>query len=206
MQMIRMPLGIYQANCYIIWDEDTNIAAVIDPGGDFESLKYAIDKKGLNVKYIILTHAHADHIGALDELKEYSDAKILVHHDDYEMLKDKRKNHSNMMGNKIIELEADERIKDGDKILIGNTELYIIHTPGHSEGSICIRSENLLFTGDTLFAGSIGRTDLEGGSFVEIIKSIKNKIIILPDETKIYPGHGPSTTVAIEKENNPFLI
>lgn len=206
MQIIRMPLGIYQANCYIVWDDKTNFSVVIDPGGDFESLKYAIQKNGLVVKYIILTHAHADHIGALDELKEYSGAKILIHQDDFEMLKNKRKNHSDRMGDKIIELEADEKLKDNDKVLIGDKELLIIHTPGHSKGSICIKSGNALFTGDTLFAGSIGRTDLDGGSFEEIINSIKNKLIVLPGETKVYPGHGPSTTIATEKENNPFLV
>lgn len=190
MKFKRLPLGIYQANCYVIWDEETKKSAIIDPGGDFESLDTFIKNNYLNVEAIILTHGHADHIGAVIDAKEHYNAKVFIHKEDYEMLRDKNINHSDKMGYRIIELEADKKLEENDEIKIGSTILSIIHTPGHTRGSICIRTENVLFSGDTLFAGSIGRTDLEGGSFEDIIKSIKEKIITLPDDTQIYPGHG----------------
>lgn len=205
MKFKRLPLGIYQANCYVIWDGKTKKSAIIDPGGDFQSLNSFIQKNNLNVEFIILTHGHADHIGAVIDAKEQYNAKVLIHNEDYEMLKNKNINHSDKMGYGIIEVEADKKLEENHEIKIGSTILSIIHTPGHTRGSICIRTENVLFSGDTLFAGSIGRTDLEGGSFEDIIKSIKEKIITLPDDTQIYPGHGSSTTVIIEKKSNPFL-
>ncbi len=205
MKLIKMPLGIYQANCYIIWDEESKKTAVIDPGGDFDYIKQLIQKENLTLEYIILTHGHADHIGAVLELKEFYNPKVLIHKDDNNMLKNKRINYSDVLGKKIVELDADVKLENGDEINVGNINMEIIHTPGHSKGSICIKTNNILFTGDTLFAGSIGRTDLEGGSFQEIISSIKDNLLILPDETIVYPGHGPSSTIAAEKANNPFL-
>lgn len=205
MKLIRIPLGIYQANCYILWDDKTKKTAIIDPGGDFSDLKRIIEEKSLDVEYVILTHAHADHIGAVGDLKNNYNIKVAVHNEDYEMLRNRSINHSDVMGNEIIEIEADVRLSDGDIITIGDAKLHIIHTPGHSKGSISIKSGDIIFTGDTLFSGSIGRTDLEGGSYKEIIKSIKEKIIVLPEKTRVYPGHGPSTSVKTEKESNPFL-
>ncbi len=205
MKFTRIPLGVYQANCYIVWDEETKKTAIIDPGGDYKVLKQMIEKKDLDIEYVVLTHAHADHIGAVGDLKNDYNVKVLVHDEDYDMLRNKRINHSDVMGNKVIELKADRKLYDGDEIIIGNTKLNVIHTPGHSKGSICLKADKVLFTGDTLFAGSIGRTDLEGGSYTEIIKSIKNKLTVLPHDTIVYPGHGPSTTIKEEKESNPFL-
>lgn len=205
MEYKRLPLGIYQANCYIIWDEESRKAAVIDPGGDFEELKTFIENNGLNVEYIILTHGHADHIGAVAEVKEYFNAKIMIHEDDYEMLKKSEMNYSSQMGYKRIEIEADKKLYHGEVIRVGNVSLEVIHTPGHTRGSICIKCENKIFSGDTLFAGSIGRTDLEGGSFEQIIASINEKLLVFSDDTEVYPGHGPSTTIGTEKKYNPFL-
>ncbi|HHY77067.1 MAG TPA: MBL fold metallo-hydrolase [Clostridiales bacterium] len=205
MEYKRLPLGIYQANCYIIWDGESRKAAVIDPGGDFEELKMFIENNGLNVEYIILTHGHGDHIGAVSEVKKYYNAQILIHEDDYEMLKKSEKNYSSQMGYKKVEIEADKKLNHGEIIRVGNVSLEVIHTPGHTRGSICIKCENKIFSGDTLFAGSIGRTDLEGGSFEQIIASINEKLLVFSDDTEVYPGHGPSTTIGTEKKYNPFL-
>ncbi|MDD2480862.1 MAG: MBL fold metallo-hydrolase [Lutispora sp.] len=205
MKFKRLPLGVYQANCYILWDEETNKTAVIDPGGDFDELRKFIESNNLNIKYIILTHGHGDHIGALIEAKDYFKAEVMVHSDDYDMLQNNNRNYSSKLGYNKVEVKADKKLNDGDVISLGSIFMEIIHTPGHTRGSICIKCDNIVFSGDTLFAGSIGRTDLDGGSFNDIINSIKNKILILPDNTEVYPGHGPSTTVAIEKKNNPFL-
>ena len=205
MEFKRLPLGIYQANCYILHDEKTKEAAVIDPGGDFPELKSYIESNGLSVKYIIVTHGHGDHIGALRELKDYSKAIICVHKEDHEMLGSKSKNYSEIVAGTGVEMSADRLLEDGDVLELGETKLKIIHTPGHSRGGVCVYCEGNLFSGDTLFAGSIGRTDLTGGSFDEIIASIKSKILILPENTAVYPGHGSSTTISIEKKMNPFL-
>ncbi|HWR61826.1 MAG TPA: MBL fold metallo-hydrolase [Clostridia bacterium] len=205
MDFKRLPLGIYQANCYIIHDEATREAAVIDPGGDFPEIKDYVEANRLNIKYIIITHAHGDHIGALQELKDYSEAPVCIHRDDYEMLKSKIRNYSAEMGGPSVELAADKLLEDGGILRLGALELRVIHTPGHSRGGICIYCEGRLFSGDTLFACSIGRTDLEGGSFEEIIASIKEKLLVLPEDTEVYPGHGPSSTILIEKKRNPFL-
>lgn len=205
MKFKRLPLGIYQANCYIIWDEQTNKAAILDPGGDFEELKEFIENNKLSVSHVILTHGHGDHIGAVAEVRDYYKAEVMIHKDDFDMLKNNKKNYSSQMGYNKIEIEADRKLTDGDVINIGQLSLEVIHTPGHTKGSICIKCKDKLFTGDTLFAGSIGRTDLDGGSFEEIMASINNKILQFPDNTEIYPGHGPSTTIKAEKRYNPFL-
>lgn len=205
MKFKTLPLGIYQANCYILFDEKTKEAAVIDPGGDFPEIRSCIEANGINVKYIIITHGHGDHIGALQELRDYTGAAVCIHKEDNEMLKSKRKNYSEEIGGSSVEVTADKLLLDGDVLKLGDTELNIIHTPGHSKGGICIYCEGSLFSGDTLFACSIGRTDLEGGSFEEIIASIKEKLLVLPEDTRVYPGHGSPSTILIEKKRNPFL-
>lgn len=205
MEFKRLPLGIYQANCYILHDEKTKETAVIDPGGGFLEIRSYVEANELKIKYIIITHGHGDHIGALSELKDYSGAAVCIHREDNEMLGSSRRNYSAEMGYSIVEMSADRLLEDGDVLELGATKLNIIHTPGHSRGGICVYCEGSLFSGDTLFACSIGRTDLDGGSFDEIIKSIKLKLFALPDETEVYPGHGPSSTILIEKKRNPFL-
>lgn len=205
MKFTRLPLGIYQANCYVLYDEKTNETAVIDPGGDFSEIRSYIEANALKVKYIIITHGHGDHIGALNELKKYTDAVLCIHKEDQEMLKSSRLNFSTLMGYPAVTMKADKLLEDGDILELGDIKLNIIHTPGHSRGGICIYCGSSLFSGDTLFAGSIGRTDLSGGSYDEIIASIKDKLLVLPDDTAVYPGHGPSSTISNEKSNNPFL-
>jgi len=204
MKIIKLAIGSYQTNCYLVADEETKAAFIIDPAGDLEQIKNLIDTKAYDLKYIILTHGHGDHIGAVEGLKESYDADLLIHEEDAEMLRDHQLNLTFRMGKKI-EIEADQTFRDGDTLTVGDLELNFIHTPGHSKGSSCILVNDSLFSGDTLFLNSIGRTDLYGGDRREIIESIKNKLLILPKETKVYPGHGQVTSIKNELKKNPFF-
>lgn len=199
-----LPIGIYSANCYIIGCEDTNEVVIVDPGGGVDIILDVIEKKNLNVKYIILTHGHGDHIGGIVKLKNEINAPILVHKDDEDMLLDSSLNLTSMMSIDKIEIKPDRLLEDNDIINIGNLEAKIIHTPGHTKGSICIKVKDTLITGDTLFKGSIGRSDLYGGDHETLINSIKSKLLILDEDIKVYPGHGDSSTIKYEKKNNPF--
>ena len=205
MEIIRKPVGIYAANCYIVYDEDNNEGIVIDPGGDAGEIISEIKELNLKIKYIVLTHAHADHIAGVEGVKEYTNGQLAVHRLDEALLKDGTKNFSRKMATGVVELDADIILNDKDIIPFGNLECHVIHTPGHTPGGISLKIEDNLFTGDTLFAGSIGRTDFENGSFEDIMNSIKLELLILSDNTKVFPGHGPSTTLKREKEYNPFL-
>lgn len=193
-------------NCYIIGCEETREAAVIDPGGDSKAILNLLKKLDLKAKFIINTHGHIDHIGANREVKEATGAKILIHEADSQMLVSEKANFSFLFGSKITSPPADEFVDEGDIIKIGTTvELQVIHTPGHSPGGICLKTESIIIVGDTLFQGSIGRTDFPGGSYEQLIKMIKEKLLCYEDETICYPGHGPATTIGFERENNPFL-
>src|SRR6056297_2095988 len=189
MKIIRIPIGSYQTNCYLVADEATKAAFIIDLAGDLEQIKNTINEKAYDLKFIILTHGHGDHIGAVEGLKEAYDAVLLIHEEDAEMLRDHQLNLTFRMGEKI-EIEADQTFRDGETLMVGDLELKFLHTPGHSKGSSCVLVNYTLFSGDTLFLNSIGRTDLYGGDRRQIIESIKNKILVLPEETKVYPGHG----------------
>ncbi len=205
MEVIRMPAGIYAANCYIVYDENVKEGIVVDPGGDVDDIINRIEKLGLTIKYIVLTHGHGDHIAGVKGLKNHTGAKVAIHKDDAYMVRDGRKNLSSMMAMGSVEFEPDILLDENDVIEFGNIRCEVIHTPGHTPGGITLRIGDSLFTGDTLFAGSIGRTDFEGGSFDTIINSIKTKLMVFPDDTKVYPGHGPSTTIKMEKRYNPFI-
>ena len=205
MEVIRIPAGIYAANCYLVYDEDTKEGIVIDPGGDVDDIIAQIDKLYLKIKYIVLTHGHGDHIAGVEGLKSYTKADIAVHKDDKALVKDGSKNLSSMMATGTVEFDPDILLNEDDIIKFGNLEAHVIHTPGHTPGGISLKIENALFTGDTLFAGSIGRTDFEYGSFEDIMNSIKNKLLEFPEETRVYPGHGPATTLKMEKQSNPFI-
>lgn len=205
MKVVRIPAGIYAANCYLVYSENNKEAIVIDPGGDVDDIIAQIENLGLDIKYIILTHGHGDHIGGVRELKKYKNVPVAIHKDDEDLLNDGEKNLSSIMAMGTIEETADILLNEGDKIHFGNLTGKIIHTPGHTPGGITIEIDNGLFTGDTLFAGSIGRTDLLGGCFEKIISSIKDKLLIYPDDTIVYPGHGPTSTIEKEKRFNPFL-
>ena len=192
-------------NCYIVEDEETKETMVIDPGGEIEKIIEMLDILEAKVKYIYLTHCHGDHIGAVTELKNRKGGKILIHRDDADGLDDENINLSLCIEMGDIELEPDSRVDDGDLIHIGELEFKVIHTPGHTRGgsSLYCEKEGLLFSGDTLFRGTWGRTDLPTSSFEAIIDSITKKLLILPDETIVYTGHGKSTII---KEEKPIYL
>ena len=188
-------------NCYILEDERQKEAMVIDPGGQVDKIIKMLNILDVRLKYIYLTHCHGDHIAAVTKLKENKGGKILIHRNDAEGLNNKDINLSLCIDMGNIELEADSRVDDGDLIHVGNIEFKVIHTPGHTKGgsSLYCKKEGLLFSGDTLFRGTWGRTDLPTSSFEDIIESITKKLLILPDETIVYPGHGKSTKIGEEK-------
>lgn len=200
----RKMLGVYGANCYIVACDDTKEAAVIDPGGEAEEVVKIIEENGLKLKNIILTHGHGDHIGGVNGLKAEYDLSVSIHSDDAELLLDSAKNLSDMMPTSPIVVEGFNTVEDGDVIEVGNLRLKVIHTPGHTRGCICISVEDKLFTGDTLFKGSIGRTDLYGGGD-DLLESIEKKILSLAGETVVLPGHGAVTVLKDEIDQNPFI-
>jgi hydroxyacylglutathione hydrolase len=199
-------MGSMGANCYLFACLETKKAAVIDPGGDAKRIYKWVMDKGLTVQYILLTHGHVDHMGGVAELRKLlGNVLVGIHEADAGMLTDTRKNLSVFMGSNVVTKGADFLLQDGQVIDIGNEKLKVISTPGHTPGGVCFLSSEGLFSGDTLFAGSIGRTDFPGGSMPQLLKAIKEKLLILPDDTKVYPGHMQETTIGMEKRYNPFL-
>ena len=188
-------------NCYIVADEKSKEAFIIDPGGESEKVIEMISILKVNVKYIILTHCHGDHISGVKEVKEKVEGKILIHRMDAEGLCNENLSLTYYIGLQNPDMEADSILDDEDKIHLGDIEFDILHTPGHTKGGICIYcpEHKMIFTGDTLFRGTWGRTDLPTGSFEDIIHSITDKIMVLPEDTIIYPGHGKSSIVREEE-------
>ena len=188
-------------NAYVICDDKTKEAMVIDPGGEPEKIIEILDMLECNLKYIFVTHCHADHIGGINELKAAKGGKILISRADAEGLYKEEINLAYYINMQNPELESDSRLDDGDLIHIGNIEFKVIATPGHTKGGLSLycEKERLVFTGDTLFSGSWGRTDLPTGNLVEIMDSITNRLMTLPDETIVYPGHGKITMIQDEK-------
>jgi glyoxylase-like metal-dependent hydrolase (beta-lactamase superfamily II) len=202
-----LPLGPLACNCSIIGDEQSREAMVIDPGDDIENVLLVLQKHQLVVKQIVITHAHIDHIGGAGKLKRLTGAPVLLNTNDQMLLKmlDVQAGWCGMRPPEDIVIDAS--ITTGEKLKTGSLVAEVIHTPGHTEGSVCLylESEKKLIAGDTLFAGSIGRTDLPGGSFKKIMESLLGPVLALPDDTIVVPGHGPSTTIGRERETNPFL-
>jgi len=200
----KLEVGPIMANCFILGCESTKEAIVIDPGDDADRILMELAKSELNVKYLINTHGHFDHVGANKRMKEVTGAKLAIHPDDEPMLKEL--SHSAAMFGLSADNSppADILLKDGDEISFGEITLKVIHTPGHSRGGICLYTRGHLFSGDTLFAGSIGRTDLPGGDYDTLISSIQKKLLAFDDDTLVYTGHGPETTIGNEKRMNPF--
>ncbi|NLY71228.1 MAG: MBL fold metallo-hydrolase [Clostridiales bacterium] len=206
MQIKQFITGPLQVNCYLVIDDNTNKAFIVDPGGKDKKLLNYIEENKIDVEYIILTHGHGDHICGIEFFKEaLPDAKIVANEDERELLNNPRQNHSILTCGKAISVDVDKYVSDGDRLKVGDLELACISTPGHTPGGMCIYVDGALFSGDTLFAQSIGRTDFPYSSFDSLKESIQGKLYTLPEDTKVYPGHMGSTTIGFEKEYNPFV-
>jgi glyoxylase-like metal-dependent hydrolase (beta-lactamase superfamily II) len=203
-----LPVGPLHCNCSVIGDEATHEALVIDPGDDIEDVLGLIQKHNLKVKQIVITHAHIDHVGGAMKLRAATGAPILLNQNDYALLKMLDVQAAWIGVKNPGKVDIDQSIGQADTVQAGSLKADVIHTPGHTEGSVCMffPAERMLIAGDTLFAGSIGRTDLPGGSSEKIIDSLQQKVLALPDDTLVVPGHGPLTTIGEERESNPFLV
>ncbi|MDP2939380.1 MAG: MBL fold metallo-hydrolase [Candidatus Omnitrophota bacterium] len=195
-------VGSMEVNCYLLGSETSKDAVIIDPGDDYPKIKKLLERLKLNPKFIINTHGHMDHIGADDKFN----LPVYIHRLDAGCLINPEKNLSAMFGLAYSVKSVAWPLDDGKTINLENLNLEIIHTPGHTPGSICIKVNNIVFTGDTLFQGGIGRTDFPGASESNLFRSIREKLLTLDDETIIYPGHGPNSTIGQERKSNPFLI
>jgi glyoxylase-like metal-dependent hydrolase (beta-lactamase superfamily II) len=201
------PVGPLQCNCTILGDETTGEAIVIDPGEEIGRIHRRLTALGLKLQQILITHGHIDHVGGALRLKRLTGAPILLNEKDFPQLK-MMDMQAGWLGVATPEIAPpDGSLSDGLTVGLEKYPAKVIHTPGHTEGSVCLHFAplNLLIAGDTLFAGSIGRTDLPGGDFGQIIDSIESRLMLLPVETKVFPGHGPATTIGEERKNNPFL-
>jgi glyoxylase-like metal-dependent hydrolase (beta-lactamase superfamily II) len=202
-----LPVGVLQCNCSIFGDEASGEAIVIDPGDNIEEILKILAKHSLKVKAIVISHAHIDHIGGAGKLKAATGAPVSMNASDRELY-DRLDEQASWLRLKTPERTSiDTEARDGDALLLGPTVFHVLHTPGHTQGSISlwIPAENKLIAGDTLFRDSIGRTDLPGGDGRQILRSIHEKLLTLPEDTAVVPGHGPNTTIGREKERNPFL-
>jgi len=200
----KLVVGEFQANCYIVADENKN-GIVVDPGGEAEEILATIARNKLRIFCIVATHAHIDHIACLEEVRKFTGARFLLHVDEISFLENPDLNLSSLLQNPRRFSPPDRLVRNKDKIIVGDIELEVIHTPGHTPGSICLRKDDIIFTGDTIFYRGVGRTDFPGGDFDLLRKSIKERIFSLPENTKIFPGHGPETEVGQEKMTNPFV-
>lgn len=212
---ITIPVGMLQCNCSIVGDPVTREALVIDPGDEVTRILDLLGRHRLTVKAIVSTHAHIDHVGGLSKLHQYTGAPVLMHRDDLPLYQamDRQAWFLGVLAPELTDI--DQLLKEGDVLRWGSFEAQVLHTPGHTPGSVSLYLPHeagkitvpgpQLFAGDTLFAGSIGRTDLWGGSMEQIMDSLRSKLMQLPDETIVHPGHGPVTTIGEERQSNPFL-
>ena len=200
-KLVVGPLG---TNCYIVADEKSKQGMIIDPGYHHTIILDKVKELGLKIEYIALTHGHFDHIAALGMVSAAIDAKVAIHRDDVKVLEDKFLGSlTNMIGKAMP--SPDVLLKGGEEIKVGELTFTVLHTPGHTPGGICLYGQGVCFSGDTLFNAGVGRTDLSGGDSNQLLESIRSKLMALPDEIKVYPGHGPETTIGAERRGNPFL-
>lgn len=202
----RFILGNFVTNCYLVADEDTKNAILFDAPAEADKILDYLKKNDLTLKKVFLTHSHFDHILALQEVIDATNAELLMHKDEEKYLKDPALNLAGEHSGEVNTPDAYQLLSDGDEIVLDSIKIKVIHTPGHTQGSACYFVNDILISGDTLFSGSIGRTDFPLGSFDDIISSIKGKLMLLNDETKVYPGHGFSTTIGKQRKENPYLI
>ena len=185
----QIPVGVYQANCFVMGHKETGEGLVIDPGDDALRIMKEVSKSGLKINYILITHGHFDHTSAASETRRITKAPVLIH----------------KLDALALNFKPDGYLEEGQQIEVGKYLITVIHTPGHSPGGVCFHTNGAVFTGDTLFAGSIGRTDFRGGDPVQLIEGIRTKIFPLGDHLRVYPGHGPATTIERERLTNPFF-
>ncbi len=203
----QLVVGPLQTNCYIVGDEDTQEAIVIDPGGDADAILEAVQNLKLDVQWVVNTHGHVDHVMANGEIMEATGAPLAIHPDDASMLSNPLRGFAIFLGKLRPSPAATVLLEEGEQVQVGSIILEVLHTPGHSPGSISLwcATEGVLFSGDVLFNMGIGRTDFPGGSSRVLLLSIREKLFTLPDDTVVYPGHGPRTTIGFERMHNPFL-
>ncbi|WP_127058777.1 MBL fold metallo-hydrolase [Veillonella ratti] len=205
MKLYRMPLGALGTNCYIVVDESNQHCLVVDPGGEGERLVALLKEKGLQPEAVILTHGHGDHIGGVQAVVDAFKVPIYINKGDEEFLTNSNLNLSGAIG-QPVKVTGDIRfIKEDDVIRLGEYSFKVIETPGHTPGGVCFYGEGMVLAGDSLFLESIGRTDFPGSSYEDLIDSVRHKLFTLPEETVVYPGHGPETTIGHEKTYNPFV-
>lgn len=204
-KIYKMIAGIYASNSYIVYDDNTKDCVIVDCGGDEDEILDFLNENDLKLHSVLLTHGHADHIAGIPSLKKSLNCEVYIHEDDDELLKDAHKNFSASMAMGLIEFTPDYLFKDRDILTFGSLNFKVIHTPGHTRGSVCLDTGVGILSGDTLFKASIGRTDLYGGNEAAIINSIKSRLWTYSDETEVYPGHGPKTTIGYEKKYNLFV-
>jgi hydroxyacylglutathione hydrolase len=204
-RVITLLLGTLETNGYLVSDPVSRHAVMIDPADDGDGLADRIAQEGLQLDAILLTHGHGDHIGGVEALRKRSGAPVWIHPADAAMLTDAFLNLSALFDAGYITLPADQLLSESSRIDLGNSRIQVLHTPGHTPGSVCFLIEDLLFSGDTLFRNSVGRSDFSGSSGDQLIQSIKQKLMSLPDDIQVYPGHGMATTIDHERKHNPFL-
>ena len=196
-------VGMLEGNCYLVRCDPIGHGVIIDPGDEARRIADEVKAMGLEPEAILLTHGHVDHVNAAAALRRRFRSRVVCHGSDAEMVRGEET--LSLWGMQRNPCQVDQVVSDGDTIIVGGQSISVLHTPGHTEGSVCYAIDTALFSGDTLFNGSIGRTDLPGGSDAQMMRSLKTRIAALADETEVFPGHGPRTTIEYEKKSNPFL-
>lgn len=200
-----LSLGNMDNNCYILGDQSSNHALIIDAPAEAGAVLDVLEEEGLTLKYVLLTHSHYDHIGALDEICDYTGAEVMIHSFEEDAINDPTVNLALYADAPSPSVKASKTLVDGDVITVGDIDIKVLYTPGHTVGSVCYYTDGILFSGDTLFLKDVGRCDLPGGDYKIIKQSIKKQLYTLPDDTQVYPGHGRATTIGYEKAHNNYV-